>query len=1260
MRSGDVRGFFHVCCMGTYREVTREIVHALLESRLYDRSTVIEVGVLGSAEDQQVVEELLRPFDRFHIAYRSTDLTEYEFPTLGLLQDACQTWDGPVYYLHTKGVSASPYNQFSRYWRRLMLDEVVANHEQCIAALGTFDAAGTNWSATGFYSGNFWWARPSHIRALPDIRELQRNPRTLARDIKVDGTPVSRRGVGPIWNQRLHCEYWLSMVPGRLAKMGHSRPNLYRQLLWTTAFTDLVNELLEVSPTGTLAELSADGTVGHAREVRAQRSVSVALNSAEDFFASPDSYDVVLIEFRDNPAQLLDLIERCLPKLNTGGALVVPYSNPPTAWHQRADQVGPGAEWTGQVWRAVVKFRIRHPQCEVFTVDTHWGCTVIRPDRPARHRPDIGAANRLGWKALAEQRTQLLNLVDVAWFRRNLHAAPFLNGLETPSTAAELANILIAAEGLDSFLQIGPASGSPAEVIAPIRHSVHSGEDATYRVSSEDFFTEGLGLERYDLILLDGPGLEHAINRVSDCGWIITREPPPRNLSDADVDWWTCGLGRDYTLIHRHRHGHSDTPAQHPHAADSLLRLFRHRDSAAQQDSATGRPDLTAADGSDARLAVQPYEDDIGELLAAIELDPDDLMSVLLLGDAYYNLGDFSAARKWYTQAAELREWWWTGFDTGVYLGLLSVAQGMESTSEPWPDVRDAYLKAWEVRPDRLEPLHAIALRYRLENRFQLGYLYAKPAADMPCPDPDNGRLPGEAEIWRARDELALCALRLRKVPEAFTLWRELLPRTDIPDEDRRRMAELRDECVPKMLDAASGYPEEVVASLVSTTRAPGVVVTMIAGPGCEAVEQTLNSFLNCCHDIIRVGRFLAVDAGLSPEDRATLQQRYGFLEFITGPAQLANIRSHVEARLWLHLGRGWRFYAPDALITRLEAVLDAEPEAFRVALNFAEKGSGYSPSEDEVRRAPGAGRYLLEDHFGGPAGRPAMYDTARLDRVGGFGHVDRPDGDALPELGRRADAAGLRTATLDEQFAVGQTMVTVIGRGNSGTRIISHTLIRSGVFMGEPIKKDSVDLVPAEDLYEACRIISRHIPWLGGLEWDFGPVQTMPIPREFTQLVDRYLSSVLASPASRVGWKLPETTLCYPWLKRLYPDIRYIFWVRNPRDAIVNPHLTDDLSEFGIQYPETDDPYLQRAISWKYQDDLVAASGRPEHHITVRLEDFITHQDRELARLEEYLGFPLARVPLRTDPIDRHKRTPEVPFPDFLAPAMRHHRYEI
>lgn len=239
------------------------------------------------------------------------------------------------------------------------------------------------------------------------------------------------------------------------------------------------------------------------------------------------------------------------------------------------------------------------------------------------------------------------------------------------------------------------------------------------------------------------------------------------------------------------------------------------------------------------------------------------------------------------------------------------------------------------------------------------------------------------------------------------------------------------------------------------------------------------------------------------------------------------------------------------------------------------------------------------------------------------------------------------------------QPWTTIIGRGHGGTRAMSHTLTASGVFMGQPLN-GSGDLIPPQDMYDACRVFARHVTWKGGLEWDFAKVLSMEIPPEFTRLIHRYLASVLSSTAPKAGWKIPETTLIFPWIVRMYPDMKYIFWIRNPRDNIQAAHMTDDLNDFGISYQPTDDVRLRRAISWKYQYDLVKASPRPKHWIEVRFEDFVLDQDRTLRKLEDFLGIPLAKIPVKPEAVGRWKTDTGVNYYDFLAPAMREYGYEI
>jgi len=214
--------------------------------------------------------------------------------------------------------------------------------------------------------------------------------------------------------------------------------------------------------------------------------------------------------------------------------------------------------------------------------------------------------------------------------------------------------------------------------------------------------------------------------------------------------------------------------------------------------------------------------------------------------------------------------------------------------------------------------------------------------------------------------------------------------------------------------------------------------------------------------------------------------------------------------------------------------------------------------------------------------------------------------------------------------------LITVIGRGHGGTRAMSHTLSASGVYMGAQLNV-SGDLLPPEGMYEACRVMARHVVHLGGLNWDFSRLHTMPIDPEFTRLVHAFLSSVLSSDAPRRGWKLPETALVFPWIVRLFPEAYYIHWVRDPRDSILGAHLTDNLADFGVPCEPTENLRLRRAISWKYQMEIVRGTPKPKRWISIRFEDFVLKQEETLAQLGRFLAFPLARIPVRGDSVGRY-----------------------
>jgi predicted O-methyltransferase YrrM len=527
MRMTAIRGYMTVGCLEGYRPILDELIDALMSSRLYEKSESIELAVLGRAEDQAAVDALIRPFERMRVVYRSGDLSDYEFPALGLLQEACRSWSGVVYYLHTKGVSR-PSNPFTASWRRLMLDTVVVGHGECLDALEHHDAVGTNWRGN-HYSGNFWWATSEHIRRLPPIQSLRSTPRTVYGD--------------PVLDLRLQCEFWIGMSPGRFANLGPRDLDLYRTIRWRHDAAEVINVLLASTGGGRYLEVVSGSPSPYLGAVSAPVRDVVSVSPWERVadVVSPETrdgapYDVILVDSWHEAGHCLDMIEWSLDRLAPFGAIVVHDTNPPSAWHQRPPgEFQPGSDWNGEAWQAVVRFRQRHPEMDVRTVETDWGCTVIRPDAAAGEPLDADVGP-LTWELLQRDRARLLNLVSIERLRRDVAWTRLATGIEPLTSRTQVLNALVSYLGLERYLEVGVGNRQNFEaIIAPVRQGVDPVGQPTFAMTSDEFFERGLGCAQYDLVFIDAlheaeaclRDIEHALDRLAPAGWIVLHDTNP-------------------------------------------------------------------------------------------------------------------------------------------------------------------------------------------------------------------------------------------------------------------------------------------------------------------------------------------------------------------------------------------------------------------------------------------------------------------------------------------------------------------------------------------------------------------------------------------------------------------------------------------------------------------------------------------------------------------------------------------------------------
>ncbi len=162
-------GYIHIWQKSGWEQIFDLILKSLKESRLYDQTLEIRIGIVS---DNAIFHRNNCLDDRkFKIIYNGHS-EECERPTLLHMRSSSEL-DPPstlYWYLHTKGISHLGTDIESNVidWVKMMLYWNVERYQNAVEALLTYDTYGCNYNFK-HYSGNFWWATRNHIKRLPDF-----------------------------------------------------------------------------------------------------------------------------------------------------------------------------------------------------------------------------------------------------------------------------------------------------------------------------------------------------------------------------------------------------------------------------------------------------------------------------------------------------------------------------------------------------------------------------------------------------------------------------------------------------------------------------------------------------------------------------------------------------------------------------------------------------------------------------------------------------------------------------------------------------------------------------------------------------------------------------------------------------------------------------------------------------------------------------------------------------------------------------------
>ncbi|MBX3212789.1 MAG: glycosyltransferase [Labilithrix sp.] len=175
---------------------------------------------------------------------------------------------------------------------------------------------------------------------------------------------------------------------------------------------------------------------------------------------------------------------------------------------------------------------------------------------------------------------------------------------------------------------------------------------------------------------------------------------------------------------------------------------------------------------------------------AALVEEPDNRRYTFYLGQSYRDAQMPEKALEAYARRATMGGW-----EEEVFYSLLEVAKLHERLRHPFDVVHAAYLRAYESRPRRAEPLYELARYCRFEKRFALACAYASVACETKRPD-DSLFVAESVYEWRAKDELAVAAYHTGRFDLGKACNEQLLAASALPDSESKRVRDNLGWCV--------------------------------------------------------------------------------------------------------------------------------------------------------------------------------------------------------------------------------------------------------------------------------------------------------------------------------------------------------------------------------------------------------------------------------------------------------------------------------
>lgn len=200
------------------------------------------------------------------------------------------------------------------------------------------------------------------------------------------------------------------------------------------------------------------------------------------------------------------------------------------------------------------------------------------------------------------------------------------------------------------------------------------------------------------------------------------------------------------------------------------------------------------ADGSS---RPEKFRRDVELLNAELERKPDDPRTVFYLAQSYREQGEAERALSLYERRAALGGW-----DEEVFYSLYQVG-ALRAQLGDWAQAMADLIRAWQFRPQRLEPVYDLAAGLRTREQYHAAHLFAVRGIDRPQP-PDVLFVHPAVYRWGLLFEYSITSYWVADYRASLRACDRLLAMKDLPEPYRVQTLRNREFCVPNVPGARS------------------------------------------------------------------------------------------------------------------------------------------------------------------------------------------------------------------------------------------------------------------------------------------------------------------------------------------------------------------------------------------------------------------------------------------------------------------------